>query len=109
LSVVAVALFAMAACDEDSPSGGPPAPDASTNPVDGEEVPVPHFGLVLPMDEWKALAERLESAGVEFIIAPTVRFAGEPGEQATMFLSDPAGNALEFKAMADPAKLFAAN
>ena len=59
------------------------------------------------MTEWKVLAERLESAGVEFVIAPTVRFAGAPGEQATMFLLDPAGNALEFKAMADPAKLFA--
>ena len=81
----------------------------ATNPVDGEDVPVPHFGLVLPMDEWKALAARLESAGVEFIIAPTVRFAGEPGEQATMFLTDPAGNALEFKAMTDPAKLFASS
>jgi uncharacterized protein len=81
--------------------------DKATNPVDGEDVPVPHFGLVLPMDEWKALAERLESAGVEFIIPPSVRFAGQPGEQATMFLTDPAGNALEFKAMADPAKLFA--
>jgi extradiol dioxygenase family protein len=79
----------------------------ATNPVDGEAVPVPHFGLVLPMDEWKALAGRLEAAGVEFVIPPTVRFAGEPGEQATMFLLDPAGNALEFKAMADPAKLFA--
>lgn len=79
----------------------------ATNPVDGEEVPVPHFGLVLPMEEWKALAGRLESAGVEFVIPPTVRFKGEPGEQATMFLLDPAGNALEFKAMADPAKLFA--
>ena len=78
-----------------------------TNPVDGEDVPVPHFGLVLPMDEWRALAERLEAEGVDFIIPPTVRFAGEPGEQATMFLTDPAGNALEFKAMADPAKLFA--
>ena len=78
-----------------------------TNPVDGEDVPVPHFGLVLPMEEWKALAERLEAAGAEFVIPPTVRFAGEPGEQATMFLLDPAGNALEFKAMADPAKLFA--
>jgi extradiol dioxygenase family protein len=81
----------------------------ATNPVDGEDVPVPHFGLVLPMDEWKALAARLESAGVEFIIAPTVRFAGEPGEQATMFLTDPAGNALEFKAMTDPSKLFASS
>ena len=78
----------------------------ATNPVDGEEVPVPHFGLVLSMDEWTALAERLTSAGVDFVIAPTVRFAGQPGEQATMFLLDPAGNALEFKAMADPANLF---
>ena len=79
----------------------------STNPVDGEEVPVPHFGLVLPMDEWKALAQKLDAAGVEFVIRPTIRFEGQPGEQATMFLLDPAGNALEFKAMADPAKLFA--
>jgi extradiol dioxygenase family protein len=78
-----------------------------TNPVDGDQVPVPHFGLVLQMDEWKALAERLEDAGVEFIIEPTVRFAGEVGEQATMFLLDPAGNALEFKAMANPSNLFA--
>ena len=70
-------------------------------------MPVPHFGLVLAMDEWKALAERLEARHVEFVIEPTVRFAGEPGEQATMFLLDPAGNALEFKAMADPANLFA--
>jgi hypothetical protein len=81
----------------------------STNPVDGEDVPVPHFGLVLPMEAWKALAERLERAGVEFVIPPTVRFEGQPGEQATMFLLDPAGNALEFKAMADPANLFAKN
>ena len=80
-----------------------------TNPVDGENVPVPHFGLVLPMREWKRLADRLESAGIQFVIAPTIRFQGEPGEQATMFLLDPAGNALEFKAMADPAKLFAKN
>jgi extradiol dioxygenase family protein len=85
------------------------APKRSANEVDGERVPVPHFGLVLRMDEWKSLAERLEGAGVEFVIAPTVRFEGEPGEQATMFLLDPAGNALEFKAMADPAKLFATN
>ena len=87
------------------------APDAvrkrATNPVDGEDVPVPHFGLVLPMEQWKALAAKLESADVEFVIPPTIRFAGEPGEQATMFLLDPAGNALEFKAMADPANLFA--
>ena len=87
------------------------APDAvlarATNAVDGEEVPVPHFGAVLPMKEWEKLAERLVEAGVKFVIPPTVRFAGQPGEQATMFLLDPAGNALEFKAMADPAKLFA--
>jgi extradiol dioxygenase family protein len=80
-----------------------------TNPVDGEDVPVPHFGLVLAMDAWKALAERLQAAGTQFVIEPTVRFAGQPGEQATMFLLDPAGNALEFKAMADSAKLFARN
>ena len=79
----------------------------ASNAVDGDDVPVPHFGLVLPMDEWKRLADRLMAAGVDFVIAPTVRFAGQPGEQATMFLRDPAGNALEFKAMADPAKLFA--
>jgi uncharacterized protein len=86
------------------------APEAAraraTNPVDGEDVPVPHFGLVLPMAEWAALAERLRDAETHFVIEPTVRFAGEAGEQATMFLLDPAGNALEFKAMADPAKLF---
>jgi len=81
----------------------------ATNPVDGEDVPVPHFGIVLPMQQWKALADRLEQAGVEFVIAPTIRFEGQPGEQATMFFLDPAGNALEFKAMADPAKLFAKN
>jgi hypothetical protein len=79
------------------------------NRVDGDEVPVPHFGIVLPMKEWKALATRLEKAGVDFVIAPTVRFENQPGEQATMFFLDPAGNALEFKAMTDPAKLFARN
>ena len=89
------------------------APEAAraraTNPVDGEEVPVPHFGIVLPMEQWKALAKRLEQSAVDFIIEPTIRFEGQPGEQATMFFLDPAGNALEFKAMADPAKLFAKN
>jgi len=79
----------------------------ASNPVDSQEVPVPHFGIVLPLAEWNALAERLTGADVEFVIRPTVRFQGQPGEQATMFLLDPAGNALEFKAMADPAKLFA--
>ena len=87
------------------------APDAAraraSNPVDGEEVPVPHFGVVLDKLAWERLAHRLTDADVKFVIRPTVRFAGEPGEQATMFLLDPAGNALEFKAMADPAKLFA--
>ena len=81
----------------------------ASNPVDGEDVPVPHFGLVLPMDEWRALAERLRAAGVAFVIEPTIRFAGEPGEQATMFFRDPAGNAIELKAMADPSKLFASD
>jgi extradiol dioxygenase family protein len=85
------------------------APGRATNPVDGEAVPVPHFGVVLSMRDWRALADRLQAAEVDFVIAPTVRFAGERGEQATMFFLDPAGNALEFKAMADPANLFAKN
>lgn len=77
------------------------------NPVDGHDVPVPHFGAVLSMDEWRALADRLSAAGTDFVIEPTVRFAGQPGEQATMFFLDPSGNALEIKAMRDPANLFA--
>jgi extradiol dioxygenase family protein len=84
-------------------------PKRATNEVDGEHVPVPHFGIVLPMEDWEKLAERLTDADVDFVIPPTVRFAGQPGEQATMFLLDPAGNALEFKAMADPSRLFARN
>lgn len=84
-----------------------PGPRRHRNPVDGHDVPVPHFGAVLAMAEWQRLAARLEAAGVDFVIAPTVRFAGEPGEQATMFLLDPSGNALEIKAMRDPANLFA--
>ena len=87
------------------------APEAvrsrATNPVDGEDVPVPHFGVVLGIQDWKHLAERLVEADTRFVIAPTVRFEGQPGEQATMFFLDPAGNALEFKAMANPANLFA--
>lgn len=75
--------------------------------VDGKRVPVRHFGLVLSMTEWEAMAERLKAAGVRFVIEPYVRFKGEVGEQATMFLLDPSGNALEFKAMADPSRLFA--
>ena len=82
---------------------------SGSNPVDGHDVPVPHFGIVLPMADWRVLAERLSAAEIDFVIEPTVRFAGEPGEQATMFFRDPSGNALEIKAMADPANLFAKN
>ncbi|MFT7537283.1 MAG: extradiol dioxygenase family protein [Hyphomicrobiaceae bacterium] len=77
------------------------------NQVDQDAVPVPHFGVVLQMSDWHVLADRLTSSGVEFVIEPKVRFAGEVGEQATMFLLDPSGNALEFKALADPSRLFA--
>ncbi len=71
------------------------------NPVDGHGVPVPHYGVVLTIPQWKELAERLKAQQIEFVIEPYVRFAGQPGEQATMFLSDPTGNALEFKAFQD--------
>jgi len=77
------------------------------NPVDGHDVPVPHFGVVLPWDVWQALAQRLTSIGITFVIEPYVRFAGQVGEQATMFFLDPSGNALEFKAFKDPSQLFA--
>jgi len=77
------------------------------NPVDGDEVPVPHFGVVLSPEDWDALAARLKSAGIDFVIEPHVRFKGEVGEQATMFFLDPSGNALEFKAFRDLGKLFA--
>lgn len=80
---------------------------AATNAVDGDQVPVRHFGVVLPMPEWEALAERLQSSGLRFIIEPHIRFKGEVGEQATMFFLDPSGNALEFKAFKDIASLFA--
>ncbi len=87
------------------------APDecaaVASSEVDGDAVPVRHFGVVLPMDEWEALAERLRAGGVRFSIEPHVRFRGQPGEQATMFFLDPSGNALEFKAFADPSRLFA--
>ncbi|MEQ8318004.1 MAG: VOC family protein [Phycisphaerales bacterium] len=79
---------------------------APTNAVDGHDVPIPHFGVVLEMDAWKALAEKLRGESVEFVIEPYVRFEGQPGEQATMFFRDPSGNALEFKAFADASKLF---
>lgn len=79
---------------------------AAYNPVDGESVPVPHFGVVLDMTSWNALAQRLRAAGIAFEIEPTVRFRGEPGEQATLFFRDPSGNALEFKGFRDPGQLF---
>jgi hypothetical protein len=86
----------------------PSAPNGKIhNPVDGHDVPVPHFGVVLPMKNWEMLAERLRCAGVTFVIEPYIRFKGEVGEQATMFFLDPAGNALEFKAFADIGQLFA--
>ena len=83
------------------------AKDAGTNPVDGHGVPVPHFGLVLPLSDWQALADRLTAANTHFAIPPTIRFEGLPGEQATMFFRDPAGNAIEIKAFADLGQLFA--
>lgn len=78
-----------------------------TNPVDGHDVPVPHFGVVLEWDEWEKLAERLKVHDVKFVIEPYIRFKGLPGEQATMFFLDPSGNALEFKAFKDIGQLFA--
>lgn len=78
-----------------------------TNAVDGDDVPVPHFGVLLDPPAWSELAERLIAAGVEFVIAPHTRFAGEVGEQSTMFFLDPSGNALEFKAFADDGQVFA--
>ena len=79
----------------------------STSEVDGDAVPVRHFGVVLDMASWQRLADKLRAAGKQFVIEPHVRFAGKPGEQATMFLLDPCGNALEFKAFADIGQLFA--
>ena len=77
------------------------------NPVDGHDVPVPHFGVVLTMPDWQALADRLKAADTRFVIEPHIRFAGQVGEQATMFFLDPCGNALEFKAFEDMSQLFA--
>ncbi|MDG5750442.1 VOC family protein [Qipengyuania sp. XHP0211] len=81
--------------------------DRASNHVDGHGVPVPHFGIVLRMDDWQALAERLRAANVDFAIEPTIRFKDQPGEQATMFFRDPSGNALEMKAFANDDMLFA--
>ncbi len=82
-------------------------PPEASNPVDGHDVPVPHFGVVLDMADWQALAGRLTAAGTAFVIEPHVRFPGQAGEQATMFFRDPSGNAIEMKAFADLAQLFA--
>lgn len=84
-----------------------PVGDRASQRVDGHGVPVPHFGLVLTMARWRQLADRLAAHGVQFALEPQVRFAGLPGEQATFFVRDPAGNALEFKGFADDAQLFA--
>ena len=78
-----------------------------TSAVDGDDVPVRHFGAILPMKEWESLAAKLEAAGTRFIIEPHVRFKGQVGEQATMFFLDPSGNALEFKSFADMSQVFA--
>ena len=82
-------------------------PATITNAVDGKHVPAPHFGVVLDWDDWHALADRLKEAGVGFVIEPYIRFAGLPGEQATLFICDPSGNALEFKSFKDMSQLFA--
>lgn len=81
--------------------------EAKSNEVDGKNVPVRHFGAVLPWQDWHSLADKLKENGIEFVIEPYIRFKGEPGEQATMFLRDPSGNALEFKSFKDPDKIFA--
>ncbi len=85
----------------------PAADGIHRNAVDGHAVPVPHFGVVLTMDRWQSLADRLRAANIKFEIEPYIRFQGEVGEQATMFFYDPAGNALEFKAFADMTQVFA--
>lgn len=89
------------------PARGAFTPPGHHNEVDGHAVPVPHFGVVLDWPDWQALAQRLRAAGTRFVIEPGIRFAGQVGEQATFFLYDPSGNALEFKAFRDPSRLFA--
>ncbi|MGE0679965.1 MAG: VOC family protein [Candidatus Binatia bacterium] len=79
----------------------------AANPVDGDDVPVRHFGVILEWDAWHALAERLQQQGVTFVIQPHVRFRGEPGEQMTLFIIDPSGNVLEFKSFRDMSRVFA--
>lgn len=86
---------------------GATGPSRDHNPVDGHDVPVPHFGLILAWDDWTALADRLRAHDQTFVIEPYVRFKGQVGEQGTMFLFDPSGNALEFKAFRDESLIFA--
>ena len=81
--------------------------EVQTNPVDGDDVPASHFGVILELDDWEALAERLKKIDMNFIIEPHIRFKGEAGEQATMFFLDPCGNALEFKAFKNDDMIFA--
>lgn len=81
--------------------------EAPVNPVDGDSVPARHFGIVLEMADWQSLAAHLKEAGCKFLISPRIRFKGKAGEQATLFIVDPCGNALEFKSFADQTKLFA--
>ena len=81
--------------------------DAPTNPVDGKQVPASHFGVILDWDDWHQLADKLKAADIEFLIEPNIRFEGEVGEQATMFFTEPSGNALEFKSFKDMSQIFA--
>jgi extradiol dioxygenase family protein len=81
--------------------------NGATSGVDGDQVPVPHFGVILSIEEWQVLADRVKTAGIDFVIEPHIRFAGQTGEQATMFFLDPSGNALEFKGFADFGQVFA--
>ena len=87
---------------------GEPFANAPTGKVGDHDVPMPHFGVVLPFDEWRALADRMEQAGTDFILRPSVRFEGEPGEQWTMFFRDPSGNPIEVKGFRDSSGIFAA-
>src|ERR1700712_1897079 len=91
----------------DAPSYKEENADKAHNDVDGEQVPVRHFGVILSMAEWRKLADRLSQDKVPFVIAPDIRFEGQPGEQATFFIRDPSGNALEFKAFDDDSRIFA--